>query len=138
MKKEHPLHCSALQSIEHESLPKLTNSFHLEYLRQFFIESSNQGYFQNLLAMRILELPLKRFDEKLPEIVKVKVIAQFWKALMFYARQCRILCLSRLISCFLKDQDLGPLKTRSWVFKDQISGFKDQDLWLPKIRIFCL
>ena len=94
--------------------------------------------------MRILELPLiKRFDEKLPWIFKVKVITQFWKALMFYARQCRILCLSRLISCFLKDQDLGPLKTRSWVFKDQISGFqrlgslasKDQNLWSLKTRV---
>ena len=34
--------------------------------------------------MRILELSLiKRFDEKLPEIFKVKVIAQFRKCLYF-------------------------------------------------------
>ena len=59
----------------------------------------NQGNFLYLLVMRILELSLiKRFDEKLPEIFKVKVIAQFLKALMFYASGIKEVCLLHRLS----------------------------------------
>ena len=58
--------------IEHESLQKLSNSFNVEYLRQFFIKSFNQGQFQNPHYEQISKMsPTKRSVEKLPEIFKL-------------------------------------------------------------------
>ena len=59
--------------------------FNTQYLRQFFIKTSNQGKFWNQLVLRIPKLPLVvRFDKDSAEILRVKEKASISKSSRFF------------------------------------------------------